>query len=783
MTVGVYLSANDGPPASAVYVSGVSFGAFEGVDVYFDTAALALAGTDAAGHFGPVLSHVPAAAGPGIHLISAAGRESGLFAQVPFTVNADWAQFGYAARHGGWNPHENTLSPDNVSAIDLDWTFSTDYFVSSPAVVNGVIYIGSGNEATGAGAVHALDAATGAELWNFPAGNIVASSPAVAGGVVYVGSGDGNVYALDAATGTELWNSPAGTILASSPAVAGGVVYVGSGDRNVYALDAATGARLWIFTTGEPFVSTSPAVAGGVVYVGSGDNNVYALDAATGTKLWNFTTGSPVESSPAVANGVVYIGSNDGNVYALDPATGAELWNFTIGSFINSSPAVANGVVYIGSEDTNVYALDSAVGTELWKFTTGAAIFSSPAVANGVVYIGSDDGNVYALSAATGKRLWSYRTGAPCRYYSPAVVNGVAYFGSAAGQLRAFTDPARLYYPAISRVAGTGTQGDSGDGGPATSAQLFGPAGIAVTPDAGFLIADMVNQVVRVVSPAGVITRAAGNGTPGYSGDGGPAISAQLNWPMDVAAVPGGGFLIADNFNHVVRVVSPAGVISTAAGNGTAGYSGDGGPATSAQLYGPTSVSAFPGGGFLIADWANHVVRVVSPAGVISTAAGNGTAGYSGDGGPATSAQLNAPIGVSALPGGGYLIADTGNNAVRMVSPAGVISTVAGDGTAGNSGDGGPATSARLNQPGGVAAVAGGGFLISDSQNNVVRMVSAAGVITRVAGNGAAGYSGDGGPATSAQLDDPPQVAVTLDGGFLIADVAHSVVRKVAAGW
>jgi hypothetical protein len=388
---------------------------------------------------------------------------------------------------------------------------------------------------------------------------------------------------------------------------------------------------------------------------------------------------------------------------------------------------VANGAVYIGNGDRDVYALDSAVGTALWKFTTGGSVSSSPAVANGVVYIGSDDGNVYALSAATGERLWSYHTGAQSQYYSPAVANGVVYIGSVGGKLYAFTDPARLYRPAISRVAGTGTQGDSGDGGPATSAQLFGPAGIAVTPDGGFLIADMVNQVVRVVSPAGEITRAAGNGTPGYSGDGGPATSAQLNWPMDVAAVPGGGFLIADNFNHVVRMVSPAGVISTAAGNGTAGYSGDGGPATSAQLYGPTSVSAFPGGGFLIADWANH--------------------------------------------------------AVRMVSPAGVISTVAGDGTAGNSGDGGPATSARLNQPGGVAAVAGGGFLISDSQNNVVRMVSAAGVITRVAGNGAAGYSGDGGPATSAQLDDPPQVAVTLDGGFLIADVAHSVVRKVAAGW
>jgi hypothetical protein len=223
-------------------------------------------------------------------------------------------------------------------------------------------------------------------------------------------------------------------------------------------------------------------------------------------------------------------------------------------------------------------------------------------------------------------------------------------------------------------------------------------------------------------------------------------------------------------------------VISRVAGTGTAGNSGDDGPAADAQLNFPTEVAVTADGGFLIADSRNNVVRAVSPAGVISRVAGTGTAGNSGDDGPATDAQLNFPTGVAVTADGGFLIADSLNNVVRAVSPAGVISRVAGTGTAGNSGDDGPATDAQLNEPVGVAVTADGGFLIADTVNNVVRAVSSAGVISRIAGTGTAGNSGDDGPATDAQLHDPTGVAVTADGAFLIADSRNNEVRKVAAG-
>jgi glucose/arabinose dehydrogenase len=332
----------------------------------------------------------------------------------------------------------------------------------------------------------------------------------------------------------------------------------------------------------------------------------------------------------------------------------------------------------------------------------------------------------------------------------------------------------------ISLVAGAGTPGDSGDDGPAVGAQLFVPVGVAVIPGGGFLIADTGNNVVRMVSLAGVITRVAGTGTPGDSGDDGPATAAQLNLPTGVAVIPAGGFLIADTGNNVVRMVSPAGVITRVAGTGTPGDRGDDGRATAAQLNVPEGVAVIPDGGFLIADTGNNVVRMVSLAGVITRVAGTGTPGDSGDDGPATDATLNVPLGVAVIPGGGFLIADAHNNVVRMVSPAGVITRVAGTGTPGDSGDDGPATGAQLNDPIGVAVIPNGGFLIADTRNNMVRMVSPAGVITRVAGTGTPGDSGDGGPATGAQLHDPRTIAVTPDGGFLIADSGNHVVRKVA---
>ena len=226
---------------------------------------------------------------------------------------------------------------------------------------------------------------------------------------------------------------------------------------------------------------------------------------------------------------------------------------------------------------------------------------------------------------------------------------------------------------AITRVAGTtGISASGGDGGLATDALLFFPYVVAVTADGGFLIADSGNHVVRKVSADGLITCVAGTtGTAGSGGDGGLATHAQLSSPFAVAVTGDGGFLIADTANHVVRKVSAGGVITRVAGTtGTAGSGGDDSLATHAQLNRPFAVAVTADGGFLIADNSNHVVRKVSADGVITRVAGTtGTAGSGGDDGPATDAQLNSPYGVTVTADGGFLIADTGNQVVRKVEP------------------------------------------------------------------------------------------------------------------
>ena len=334
----------------------------------------------------------------------------------------------------------------------------------------------------------------------------------------------------------------------------------------------------------------------------------------------------------------------------------------------------------------------------------------------------------------------------------------------------------------ITRVAGTGTRGSGvggeGDDGLATEAELNTPFYVAVTADRGFLIADSYSFVVRKVSSAGVITRVAGTGTSGTSGDNGLATEAELYHPTGLAVTADGGFLITDG--HVVRKVSSAGVITRVAGTGTAGNSGDDGLATDAELNSPEGVAVTADGGFLFADTGNYVVRKVSSAGVITRVAGTGVAGNSGDDGPATDAELT-PIGVAVTADGGFLITDPVNHVVRKVSSAGVITRVAGTGVAGNSGDDGPATAAEISGPWGVAVTADKGFLIADFSSHVVRKVSSAGVITRVAGTGVAGNSGDDGLATDAEISGPWGMAVTADGGFLIADLDSYVVRKVAS--
>jgi outer membrane protein assembly factor BamB len=304
------------------------------------------------------------------------------------------------------------------------WRFTTgNMVISSPAVLNGVVYIGSWDHK-----LYAIDAITGKEKWRFATGNLIFSSPAVADGVVYVGSDDKNLYAINAVTGKEKWRFTTGKVVFSSPTVVDGVVYVGSHDKNLYAIDAATGKEKWRFATGN-LVRSSPAVANGILYVGSDDKNLYAIDAATGKEKWRFATENLVFSSPAVANGVVYVGSDDKNLYAINAVTGKEKWRFATGKVVFSSPAVVNGVVYVGSFDKNLYAIDAVTGKEKWRFATKDEMRSSPVVANGVVYIGSDDFRLYAIDAVTGTEKWRFMTGRPVSS-SPAVAGGVIYFGS-----------------------------------------------------------------------------------------------------------------------------------------------------------------------------------------------------------------------------------------------------------------------------------------------------------------------------------------------------------------
>ena len=330
------------------------------------------------------------------------------------------------------------------------------------------------------------------------------------------------------------------------------------------------------------------------------------------------------------------------------------------------------------------------------------------------------------------------------------------------------------------KVAGGGTV-DGGDGVPATSVRIEIPTGVAVDRAGNLFITDYSNRV-RKVSPDGMITTVAGSGNAPFSGDGGPAASAQLSNPVGVAVDAAGSLYLADLGNQRVRKVSPARAITTVAGVGTAGYSGDGGQAASSQLNWPAGVAADNAGNVFILDFDGNRVRKVAPSGIITTVAGNGTGGFSGDGGPATTAQLsfscfNTICGGLAVDSAGNLyVADSDNGRVRRISAAdGVITTVAGNGGSTFSGDGGPATSAELGLPTGLAVDAAGNLFIADAYNARIRKVSPNGIITTVVGGAtAAGFSGDGGLATSARLDFPVGVAVDIAGNLFIADPGFS---------
>ena len=338
----------------------------------------------------------------------------------------------------------------------------------------------------------------------------------------------------------------------------------------------------------------------------------------------------------------------------------------------------------------------------------------------------------------------------------------------------------------ITTFAGTGTQ-DFGDGGPAILAQLNLPYGVAVDAKGNVYSTDYGNGLIRQVGTDGIVTTIAGTGTRDFSGDEGPANKAQLDSPGGLAVDAKGVVYIADYLNHRIRRVGPDGIITTFAGSGATGlagggFSGDGGPANMARLGFPIGLAVDAKGVVYIAEFGNSRVRRVGTDGIITTFAGTGTAGFSGDGGPAVQAQLNNPNGLAVDARGNLYIADTNNRRIRWVGTDGVITTMAGTGTSGFSGDGGPATLAQVNFPVGVAVDAQGNVYIGDVNNHRVRRVGTDGVITTMAGTGTSGFSGDGGPATLAQVNGPYGVAVDAQGNVYIADFGNHRIRRVEAG-
>ncbi len=419
------------------------------------------------------------------------------------------------------------------------------------------------------------------------------------------------------------------------------------------------------------------------------------------------------------------------------------------------------------------------------SYANGQTVTISDSVAGAAIYY-TTNGTLPSANSA----LYTGAVTVPSSETLVATAIAPGYSVSQPASAQYFIGSSSSFY--IYTLAGDGTFGYSGDYGQATLADLNYPTGTAIDRAGNLYIADESNNVIRkVAAGTGVITTTAGNGTAGHSGDNGPATSAELDNPWGVAVDPAGNVYISDSYNSVIReVAAGSGVITTIAGNGTPGSIGDNGPATSAQLFYPAGIALDASGNLYIADYENYRIREVSAiTGMITTVAGNGQYGYTGDGGLATSATLGGPYGVAVDAAGNLYIADTYNNVVRKVAAGtGTISTVAGNGfkssgsEGGYSGDGGPATSAELYWPLGVAVDIGGNLYIADTYNQAIRKVTAGtGTIATVAGNTSQCNSpgGDGGSATSVALCYPASVSVDNAGKFYFAESSSSRVREV----
>jgi gliding motility-associated-like protein len=336
----------------------------------------------------------------------------------------------------------------------------------------------------------------------------------------------------------------------------------------------------------------------------------------------------------------------------------------------------------------------------------------------------------------------------------------------------------------IDHFAGGTKPGWTGDGGPASTAEIFYPFSMEFDAAGNLYFSEVGNHIIRKVDANGIISTIAGTSlNAGFGGDGGPAKMAKLNNPTGIAVDKNGVIYIADWLNHRIRKVDAAGIISTIAGTGIAGYSGDGSPAINAKLNleGAVDLALDSKGNLYISQPEFFIIRKIDPAGIITTVIGNGTKGYGGDNGNALNAQLSLPNGLAIDKNDNIYVADPGSNTVRKITPAGIISTFAGSPGNGYSGDGGPATNAKfqIGSPTGVAIDGCGNLYVADYQNHVIRKIDQAGIISTVAGNNIGNVTGNGGPATSASIWFPANIAVDPYNNLYIPDAFNSTIRRV----
>ena len=332
----------------------------------------------------------------------------------------------------------------------------------------------------------------------------------------------------------------------------------------------------------------------------------------------------------------------------------------------------------------------------------------------------------------------------------------------------------------MTRYAGSGESGFSGDGGPAIKANFKTPAGLAFDPEGNLYIADRENHRVRKIDTSGNISTFAGIGKAGFSGDGGPAVRAKLNLPSGLATDKKGNLFISDRSNDRIRVVDKKGVIRTYAGSGVAGFQGDAGPALKAQLDKPFGIALDEAENLYIADRNNNRVRKVSPEGIITTVAGDGGFFFMGDNGPAYRASVAAPTGVAVDKKGNLYIADRNNNRIRLVDKLGMIRTVVGTGQQDYNGDSETARETNLYLPFGLIVDSNDNLLIIDRSHYRIRRIDPkSGEVETVAGNGLKLFAGDGGPATGATLSFPHGMFVDKDDNLIFSDKGHYRIRKI----